>query len=184
MDRLQDVAYQPFYCEENIWLLAQRDELFAGVRREVVFIVGHRPGARVACWYQRAARPFEAVAWDYHVVLADLPGGAETPEIWDLDTRLPCPCPASLWVQATFQDPARVPEQFHPLFSVAPAELYLRELATDRSHMRDPDGSYHRPPPPWDPPGAPRMTLPAWVSPIGGPGVVLDRVGLERRWRL
>ena len=98
----QDLPYQPFYCEENIWQLAQRADLFAGPC-EVVVIVGPRSASgrnepRVACWFQRAAAEGEPVLWDYHVVLAHQPVDGGEVEVWDLDTRLPCPCPASLWM--------------------------------------------------------------------------------------
>jgi len=187
MSEPRTVAYQPFYCEENIWQLAQRSDLFTGPC-EVVVIVGP-PGSggldepRVACWFQRAAAEGEPVLWDYHVVLAERPADGTSVLVWDLDTRLPCPCPASLWVGATFQDPRRVVARFHPGFRVVPSEVYVRDLATDRSHMRDKRGRWRRPPPPWDPPGAPAMNLAAWTSTTpSGPGLLLDRVALEVRW--
>lgn len=178
------IAYQPFFCEENVWKLAQRAELVAH-RAEVVFVFGpERPGARVACWFQAAADPGEAVLWDYHVVLAE-----HRPDtgvvVWDLDTRLGLPCPAALWIAATFQDPARVPARYQPRFRVAAAEVFVRDFASDRSHMRDARGRYRKPPPPWDPPGAPGMNLDAWrTGAPGGPGQVLDRAGLMTRWGL
>lgn len=187
MDEIPAIAYQPFYCEENVWWLAQRSDLFVGPC-EVAFVLGpDRPDARVACWYQRAADEGEAVLWDYHVVLAERrPGGAgvaSTVIVWDLDTRLPWPCPAALWVAATFQDAAQVPARYHPRFRVVASHLFVREFATDRSHMRDASGLWRRPPPPWDPPGAPSMNLASWISAAsGGPGEVLDRAGLEARW--
>ncbi len=205
----QGLQYQPFYCEENVWCLAQRADLVTGPA-EVVFIFGpdHPDGrsraggslaeamgspsgcrleARVACWYQRAAREGEAVLWDYHVILAErrpaAPGAEPAVIIWDLDTRLPCPCPAALWIAATFQDAARVPARYQPRFRVIASDVYVRELATDRSHMRDARGRWRRAPPPWDPPGAPAMNLASWTSGApDGPGVVLDRAGLEDRW--
>lgn len=142
-----------------------------------------RPGSRVACWFQRIAEPGEGVLWDYHVVLAERrPDGVV---VWDLDTRLGCPCPAALWVGATFQDPARVPDRYHPRFRVAPSEVFVAGFATDRSHMRDARGRFRKPPPPWDPPGAPGMNLDLWrTGAPDGPGVVLDRPGLEARWGL
>jgi len=184
----QGLRYQPFYCEENIWCLAQRADLFVGPT-EVVFIVGpDRRDARVACWYQRAAREGEPVLWDYHVVLAERrlnADGSGTVFVWDLDTRLPCPCPAALWVAATFQDSSRVNERYHPRWRVTASDIYVRELATDRSHMRDERGRWRRPPPPWQPPGAPAMNLARWIGmEPGGPAVVLDRAGLAARWCL
>lgn len=172
--------HQPFYCEENVWRLAQRVEL-AGARCKVVFVLGP-PGrdGRVACWFQRAADEGEGILWDYHVVLAE--HGAGGVRVWDLDTRLPCPCAAALWVGATFQDPARVPRRFHPRFHVVPAEVYVRELCSDRSHMKDGRGRWLKPPPPWAPPGV-GTNLASWRLEAGAArGAVLDRAGLERAW--
>lgn len=179
----RSIAYQPFYCEENVWQLAQRADLVAHPA-EVVFVFGPARDESVACWQQVAAEPGEVVLWDYHVVLAERRPDASV-VVWDLDTRLGCPCPAGLWVAATFRDPARVPARHQPRFRVAPAEVFVRDFATDRSHMRDARGHYVAPPPPWDPPGAPGMNLDTWRTHApGGPGEVLDRAGLERRWGL
>jgi protein N-terminal glutamine amidohydrolase len=36
-----------------------------------------------------------------------------------------------------------------PVFRVVAADRYRREFASDRSHMREDDGSYRQPPPSW-----------------------------------
>ena len=40
-----------------------------------------------------------------------------------------------------------------PIFRVMSAADYVANLRSDRSHMRDANGNYHKPPPPWSPPG-------------------------------
>lgn len=180
---LHDLAYHPFYCEENVWRLAQRPEM-AAARCEVVFVLGPAAvrEARVACWYQRATEEREAVLWDYHVVLAER--AADGVRVWDLDTRLPLPCPAAIWVAATFQDPRLVPMRFHPRFHLVPADVFVRELCSDRSHMKDRRGRWLKPPPPWDPPGV-GSNLASWrLEGVAPRGVVLDREGLEQAWDL
>lgn len=168
----QQVEHQPFYCEENVHRLAQRHDLVPHPS-EVVFITNTR--RQVACWHQRAAEPDEPLVWDYHVVL--LEHHPEGPRIWDLDTRLPCPLPAHLWVDATFNDPAIVRVPFHPRFRVVATDEFLAAFATDRSHMRTTSGRFRKPPPPWDPPGAPAMNLESFVDLNQGPGRVFDRSG-------
>lgn len=166
--------HQPFFCEENVHRLARRTDLVAHPS-EVVIITNALK--QVACWQQRAAEVDEPILWDYHVVL--LEHHVAGPLIWDLDTRLPCPLPAELWVDATFFDPHQVRRPFHPRFRVIPSEVYLVELATDRSHMLTRSGRYRRPPPPWDPPGAPGMNLESrWLDLTVHTEEVVDRSGL------
>jgi predicted TIM-barrel fold metal-dependent hydrolase len=53
MDPSPPLAYQPFYCEENVWHLAQRTDLFGPGDHEVVLVIGANAGARVACIAER-----------------------------------------------------------------------------------------------------------------------------------
>jgi hypothetical protein len=166
------IDHQPYYCEENVYRLAGRADLIRHPA-EVVFVSNAR--RQVACWHQQAAAPGEPLVWDYHVVL--LERAPDGPLLWDLDTRLGAPVPAALWVAETFQDPSWVRAPFHPRFRVAPAPLFLATFATDRSHMRV-GTRWRRPPPPWDPPGAPGMNLDAWIdTTTDGPGLTFDRSG-------
>jgi hypothetical protein len=89
-------AYQPFWCEENIWHLAGAPQVGSGKRLVLILTGSNR---HVACWSQRATPPDEAVLWDYHVVLAVR--SATECVIWDLDTRLGYPVPAAIWLGAT-----------------------------------------------------------------------------------
>lgn len=146
-------AYQPFWCEENIWQLTLDPAVGVGERLVVLIsgISGH-----VACWHQRAASVGEPVLWDYHVVMAVRHDGWM---IWDLDTRLACPLPATTWLGRTFPCPTTLPLEFLPRFLVVPASAYRRDLYSDRQHMRTGDGGWLRPPPPWPAPGIGSVTL-------------------------
>lgn len=60
-----DPPYQPFYCEENIWLLAQDPRCGDG-ERLVVLITGTE--GHVAMWRQKPADgPGEPLLWDYQI---------------------------------------------------------------------------------------------------------------------
>lgn len=139
--------HHPFYCEENVFHLCSHEAL--GERpRSAVFVSGALGG--FVMWHQRAARrPGAPLFWDYHVILL-----VEDPwEIWDLDSTLGLPVPAAHYLERSFR--ADVPPEIAPRFRVVPAAELLRTLASDRSHMRRPDGTFDRPPPPWPPISAP-----------------------------
>lgn len=164
--------YQPYYCEENIWLLAQSPEV-AGAERLVLVISG---AAGVACWDQKAGQVGEPVLWDYHVVLA-----AHEPtgwRLWDLDGRLDYPVTVELWLRTTFPFPELVPAQFQPRFAPIPAASFVRDFGSDRSHMRDAHGAWLHPPPPWPAPAGHGLTLAAAIQQARNG---LDLAGLRLR---
>jgi hypothetical protein len=186
--------YQARYCEENVWRLLARSEL-AG--RQAWAVIVSSPSGYVVELRQRAGRPGDGlVCWDYHVfaLVDDVDG---TRLVLDLDSDLPFPCPLARYLAESFppmrlarHDPSIRPDTrpifrpisrpiSQPIFRVIAAADYLSGLATDRSHMREPDGSYLAPPPPWPAPGVGKNnTLRAWID-VGcdGPGVLC---GLEQ----
>ena len=137
------VLYQSFWCEENIWQLLQHPAAAADDRLVLVMTGAEAP---VACWKQKAGNDTDPVLWDYHVVLATRADGWR---VWDLDSRLGFPVDAQTWMQTTFPYPERVPVRFRPRFAAIPADDYLRRFGSDRAHMRDLDGNWQQPPPPW-----------------------------------
>lgn len=166
------LPYQPFYCEENTWQILAGP--FISGPAEALLIAN--PFGRVACWGSRAAPPDEAIGWDYHVVALGL-----TPEVHivDPDCRAGPTLPLAEWLTLTFRDPDDVRARYHPRFRAVPRDVWLTDFATDRSHMRGRDGRYRRPPPPWDPPNAPRMNLMQWLDQRHVDWV--DRATLEER---
>lgn len=145
MQSSRRVAYQPFYCEENIWHLCQSLEFANAQCGRVVFISNE--SRTVATFQQRAANPPSSpMVWDYHVVFLWHDG--ETPLIYDLDTTLAFPMDVPSYLDATFPD--AVPPQFAPRFRVLDIDYFIKHFRSDRSHMRLPDGSWQAPPPPWN----------------------------------
>jgi hypothetical protein len=137
--------HQPFWCEENVWHLAQHAATQAP-ERLVLVLTG--AGAQVACWHQKAGDPGRPILWDYHVVLATRTD-ARGWQVWDLDSRVGIPVEARAWLQATFPAPDQVPRPYQPRFAAIPADDYVRGFGSDRAHMRDSDGSWMQQPPPW-----------------------------------
>jgi protein N-terminal glutamine amidohydrolase len=158
---------QPYWCEENAWHLCASPQLGIGAIEVAIITNALRT---VGLWHQRAAaRADAAVVWDYHViVLADAPGGMM---VWDLDTTLGFPEPASRYLAQTFRSAS---DRLAPSFRVLSAAEYRRQLASDRRHMRDETGGWLQPPPPWPPIGSghnlpelldlERATPGAWLS--------------------
>jgi protein N-terminal glutamine amidohydrolase len=166
--------HQPFWCEENIWHLAQHPAV-ADTERLVLVIVGAT--AEVACWHQKAGPDRGPVLWDYHVVLATR---AEAWHIWDLDGRLGYPVSAESWLRTTFPRPDLVPARHQPRFAVFPAEDYVRRFGSDRAHMRAANGTWLRPPPPWDVLAGQGLTL---AGVLGEARRGLDLTALRERLR-
>jgi hypothetical protein len=134
------------YCEENIWHLAQ-DAAFAD-RERVVAIISN---AEAAClfWGQRLCEaPDYPVWWDYHVILFVRDGGWR---VYDLDTAQPFPVDALTYLRGTFRLQERMPQHIRPRFVLFEGDAYVRRFSSDRSHMRDADGSWYAPPPDWPP---------------------------------
>ncbi|MBI5609297.1 MAG: hypothetical protein HY902_10515 [Deltaproteobacteria bacterium] len=166
--------YQPFYCEENVW---QWLDQAVDPDRYALFITN--PAQQVAVWQQRLMPAGEAVLWDYHVVALTRTGPEV--QVWDFDTRLPLPSPLSAYLRATFLPLPPGERALAPQFRLVPAADFRATFASDRRHMRDGQGQWLQPPPPWPPIGS-GHTLDRYLDladPIAG--TVLDLPGL-RRW--
>jgi hypothetical protein len=134
-------AYQPFYCEENAFLLVEALDV---PKRYALFVTN--AARTVAIWRQRLAVSRRGpVVWDYHVVAVTL----EPPLVWDLDTTLPVPCPLDEYVACSFRSDGLASPELAPRFRLVPEDELLLGFASDRRHMRDELDRYREPPPPW-----------------------------------
>ncbi len=135
--------YQPFYCEENAYHLCMHEAL---AQREPAALFIRGAGDVCVMWQQKKSdEPGEPVFWDYHVVVL-----AKGPwEIWDLDSRLGCPVPAMSYLRRSFRPEVTLPPEVAPRFRLVDAATLQSSFASDRSHMRGPDGEFSKPPPPW-----------------------------------
>ncbi|XP_029868453.1 protein N-terminal glutamine amidohydrolase isoform X2 [Aquila chrysaetos chrysaetos] len=123
-------AYTSCYCEENVWKLCDYirsqhqyplEEFYA------VFISNDR-------------------RMDYHVILLHVSSGKQN-FIYDLDTVLPFPCPFDLYSVEAFRLDDSLRPEFHRKIRMIRADLYLKTFASDRSHMKDANGKWQKPPP-------------------------------------
>lgn len=134
-------AHQPFFCEENVWLLLQ-DRRLPEPGAAVFLTNGAR---RVAMWGQRAARR-DPIVWDYHVVVL-LPVARI---VLDLDDRARFAWPLADWLARAFR--AATPRVEQPSFRVVPHAELQATFSSDRRHMRDEHGRERQPFPPWPAP--------------------------------
>ena len=99
-------------------------------------------------WRQKAGRDEEKlVIWDYHVIFIYRPD--ERTLVYDLDSELPFPTYFHKYVTETFRTDAILNPEYHRIFRVVPATIFLQNFASDRRHMRKEDGSWLKPPPPY-----------------------------------
>ncbi|XP_074172751.1 protein N-terminal glutamine amidohydrolase isoform X1 [Rhinolophus sinicus] len=140
-------VYNSCYCEENIWKLCEYiknhnqyplEECYA------VFISNERK--MIPIWKQQARPGDGPVIWDYHVVLLHVSSGGQS-FIYDLDTVLPFPCAFDTYVEDAFKSDEDIHPQFRRKFRVIRADSYLKNFASDRSHMKDSSGNWREPPP-------------------------------------
>lgn len=142
-----DCSYFPCYCEENVWKLCQDvsirhpSEL---CKCSVVFVSNEK--RTVPMWRQRAGKDEEKlVIWDYHVLFLYHPD--DRCLVFDLDSELPFPTYFHKYVTETFRTDQILKPDLFRYFRVVPAPVYLQNFASDRSHMKRPDGTWIKPPP-------------------------------------
>uniref|UniRef100_A0A6A7G1E3 Protein N-terminal glutamine amidohydrolase n=2 Tax=Hirondellea gigas TaxID=1518452 RepID=A0A6A7G1E3_9CRUS len=149
---VDECAYTPFYCEENVWRLCDsvRKLRPAELNRCLVVFISNQARC-VPLWRQRAGKTEDKlVTWeDYHVVFMYQPD--ERCLVFDMDTDLPFPTYFQKYVTETLRTDRILEPQHYRFFRVLPATLFLQKFACDRRHMRRTDGTWLQDPPP-DPP--------------------------------
>lgn len=138
--------YQPYYCEENAYALLTETPI-DGMDPYMLFITND--DRRVMMFQQAAgAEPSGAIIWDYHVVVLT----AKSMEVWDQDSVAGFPLPLEEYLELSFGPSDLAPQTWRPQFRLLSRAAAKSNFSTDRSHMRDANGEFLQPPPPWDPP--------------------------------
>ena len=132
--------YAAFFCEENIWHLAQQN----ATQSRFVLLFFNAFGSIAVC-HQRSFEPDQIGCWDYHVVLLD----TSEDVIFDYDSRLGSPVSARDYLAATFPPQQSLAAEFRTLIRVVPAEEYRQRFSSDRRHMLDQNGAAQAPFPDW-----------------------------------
>ncbi|KAL9237964.1 hypothetical protein vseg_012451 [Gypsophila vaccaria] len=143
----------PCYCEENVYKLCLRLSSSGIALAHNLFVVFiSNPSKQTPLWHQKASHRADGlVVWDYHVICIQTKGDNEAPLVWDLDSTLPFPSTLSSYVSDTFRPSFQLFPDYHRFCRVIHAPIFLRFFASDRRHMKDPNGRWTAPPPPYDP---------------------------------
>merc|ERR1711953_187440 len=144
-----ECSYAACFCEENVWKLCDhvRSTAKEELAKSFVIFVSNKKQV-VPLWRQRAGRDEEKlVIWDYHVIFIYKPD--ERCLVYDLDSDLPFPTYFHKYVTETFRTDAILNPEYHRFFRVIPAGQFLQTFASDRRHMKKPDGTWMKPPPPY-----------------------------------
>lgn len=83
--------YTSQYCEENVYLLAQKLQQDNPQLKTFAVFVSNTQRLVVLSEQRAAKAPGQPVYWDYHVILFSIDENDEL-LVWDLDTTLPFPC--------------------------------------------------------------------------------------------
>ncbi|XP_028283664.1 protein N-terminal glutamine amidohydrolase [Parambassis ranga] len=174
----ENCAYTSCYCEENVWKLCEfiRAERAAALEQLFVVFISNQ-NRTVPLWKQKSGRRDQPVIWDYHVILLQARHPSDA-LIYDLDSELSFPCTLKLYADQAFRSDCNIRPEYHRKLRVVPANSFLLNFATDRSHMRNSDGSWKMPPPPYPPMNTAecQMNLDDFISmdPAVGWGVVFS----------
>ncbi|XP_073986250.1 N-terminal glutamine amidase tungus [Rhodnius prolixus] len=139
-------TYTPCYCEENVWKLCEKiKDSDSDLLENCYVIFVSNDAKQVPIWFQRSGHISRdnLCIWDYHVFLI-LKDPKET-KVYDFDTVLEFPVTFNNYVKQAIKPEYN--EHYERLFRVISADIFLSTFASDRSHMRKPDGSYTSDPP-------------------------------------
>ncbi|XP_073535952.1 protein N-terminal glutamine amidohydrolase isoform X1 [Phyllobates terribilis] len=147
-DRM-DCCYTGCYCEENVWKLCEAiRERAPRALPECHTVFLSNSHKMIPIWKQKCGKGEDPVIWDYHVIL--LHDGSDGQRvIYDLDTVLPFPCPCDTYIKEALRSDDIIHKNFRRKLRVIPADEYLKTFASDRSHMKDANNEWRKPPPPY-----------------------------------
>ncbi|KAI8143706.1 N-terminal glutamine amidase-domain-containing protein, partial [Fennellomyces sp. T-0311] len=128
--------YTSAYCEENVYMLCKTiAETNPAILDHCTVVFISNPNKIIPIWKQKLASVGQPVLWDYHVILYYHDEENKEYYMYDMDTTLPFPCRADRYVMEAFQPELQLREEYQRYFRLVPGSVYLREFASDRSHM-------------------------------------------------
>nr|XP_057903431.1 protein N-terminal glutamine amidohydrolase-like isoform X4 [Doryrhamphus excisus] len=131
---MRSCATFTYICEENVWKLCELIGKEGIAPLEEIFVVFISNDNRT----------------DYHVLLLHICGGSGS-VVYDLDSTMPFPCSLELYAKHALRTDHGIQAAYRRKLRVVPANCFLLNFASDRSHMKNDDGSWKMPPPPYPP---------------------------------
>ncbi|KAB5551792.1 hypothetical protein DKX38_009103 [Salix brachista] len=138
-------THTPLYCEENVYFLLKKlcKDGVADADGSDLFI---------PLWHQKAStRADGIILWDYHAICIQRKREGGSHLVWDLDSSLPFPSPLASYVSETIRPSFQLFSEYRRSFRIMHAPIFLRFFASDRRHMKDPDGNWTAQPPAYEP---------------------------------
>ncbi|KAF7645031.1 hypothetical protein LDENG_00211490 [Lucifuga dentata] len=142
----ENCVYTSCYCEENVWKLCEfvEKQRTASLQEVLVVFISNQ-NRTVPLWKQKSGTGDKPVIWDYHVIL--LHNKRDDALVYDLDSILPFPCSLQRYAAEGLRPDCDINPTYHRKLRVVPAESFLQNFASDRSHMKTADGGWTAPPP-------------------------------------
>eukprot|EP00112_Aurelia_sp_Birch-Aquarium-sp1_P017856 Seg418.14 transcript_id=Seg418.14/GoldUCD/mRNA.D3Y31 product="Protein N-terminal glutamine amidohydrolase" protein_id=Seg418.14/GoldUCD/D3Y31 len=142
-------VYTSCYCEENVWKLCEkiRDEQINDITEYYAVFISNAT-RQIPLWMQRQkiSDPLTPVVWDYHVILVRKCQNGDS-FVYDLDCILAFPCHIVDYANQVLRSNKGLKKQYHRKFRVVQAPVFLSTFASDRSHMKKPNGEWIQEPP-------------------------------------
>ncbi|XP_025835216.1 protein N-terminal glutamine amidohydrolase [Agrilus planipennis] len=182
-----DCSYVSCYCEENVYKLCQDVKNKHPSELQNCYVVFISNASRtVPLWRQKAGKEEDKlVIWDYHVIFLYHPEPDKC-LVYDLDSELPFPTFVHKYVTETFRTDHILKSDYFRYFRAIPASDFLKDFASDRRHMKRPDGSWIKPPPNYPPicsaTSSHNMDEYIQMDPNKGPGQVLNLTQFVQRF--
>eukprot|EP00211_Chloroparvula_japonica_P016543 CAMPEP_0119122850 /NCGR_PEP_ID=MMETSP1310-20130426/2985_1 /TAXON_ID=464262 /ORGANISM="Genus nov. species nov., Strain RCC2339" /LENGTH=210 /DNA_ID=CAMNT_0007112573 /DNA_START=44 /DNA_END=672 /DNA_ORIENTATION=+ len=151
-------TYTSCYCEENIWKLCESIEKLGtlDMQRDVAVAIISNHGQTVPFWGHNA--PDDVVVWDYHVVAllrgpSRLDSRSSAWYVYDYDVKdESCPMVLAEYARKVLKkDSLVLKKEYRRNYFLLTGASFLRNFSSDRSHMRNEDGSWMAPPPTYPP---------------------------------
>ncbi|KAK9841278.1 hypothetical protein WJX74_003027 [Apatococcus lobatus] len=150
LQRPLSLAYTAWYCEENIYHLLSQLTLDRRTVGQLYAVFLSNPNRQLPLWCQKSGDDSHNgfICYDYHVIALEICSDKQT-LVYDFDSLLPFPAKWDAFAATTIPPlPPSLRLDFARYFHVIEAATFLEGFASDRSHMKWPDGSWKAPPPP------------------------------------